>query len=59
MLGISYMLIVMIDLRKENKEVKKGDDFLLKKDKWFMQLKFFVEMWVGGGDEEEKVKLIL
>lgn len=53
------MLIVMIDLRKENKEVKKGDDFLLKKDKWFMQLKFFVEMRVGGGDEEEKVKLVL
>lgn len=56
MLGISYMSTAMTDLRKENKEVKKGDDLPLKKDKWSMQSKLPVEMRAGGGDEEEKVK---
>ena len=56
MLGISDMPTAMTDLRKENKEVKKGDDLPLKKDKWSVQTKLPVEMRAGGGDEEEKVK---
>ena len=56
MLGISGMSTAMTDLRKENKEVKKGDGLPLKKDKWSVQTKLPVEMRAGGGDEEEKVK---
>lgn len=55
-LGISDMSPAVSDLRKENKEVKKGNDLPLKKDKSSMQSKLSVEMRNGGGDEEEKVK---
>lgn len=54
-LGISDMSPAVSDLRKENKEVKKGNDLPLKKDKSSMSMSI-VEMRNGGGDEEEKVK---
>ena len=48
-------ILGITDLRKENKEVKKGNDLALKKDEWSMQSKP-VEMRTGGGDELEEVK---
>ena len=48
-------ILGITELRKENKEVKKGDDLVLKKDEWSMQSNS-VEMRTGGGDEQEEVK---
>lgn len=48
-------ILGITELRKENKEVKKEDDLVLKKDEWSMQSNS-VEMRTGGGDEQEEVK---
>ena len=55
-IGISDMSTTLTDLRKENKEVKKGNDVPLKKDEWSVQSKIPFEMRTGGGDEQEEVK---
>ena len=55
-LGISDMSTALTDLRKENKEVKKGNGLPLKKDEWSVQSKRPDEMRTGGGDEQGEVK---
>ena len=55
-IGINDMSTALTDLRKENKEVKKGNDLPLKKDEWSVQSKLPFEMRNGGGDEQEEVK---
>lgn len=54
-LGISDMSTAVTDLRKENKEIKKGSDLPLKKDEQPMQSQHPVETR-DGGDHEEEVK---
>ena len=55
-LGISDVSTTLTDLRKENKEMKKGNDLPLKKEEWSKQSQHAVEMRTGGGDEDEEVK---
>lgn len=55
-LGVSDMPTELTDLRKENKEVKKGNDLPLKKEELPIQSQHPIEMQTGGGDEEEEVK---
>lgn len=52
--GISDSAVT--ELRKENKEMKKGNDLPLRKEEWPIQSQHPVEMRNGDGDEEEEVK---